>query len=71
MKKLRFFNQSDPIKDWKFMSMFLFIPSIGTFSVNTYDECKPHQYTRCVFFQWLGWMFGIEWDYGTPVRKGI
>lgn len=61
-RDIRFFNQSEPIKDWKYMSMFLIIPSFGTFSVKL-DDYEPFMYTRCVFFQWLGWMFGIEWDY--------
>lgn len=56
--KIEIVNYSEPIRCWKYMEMFAFLPCIGTFKTRSNTGCPG----RSIFIQWLGWMVAVEWD---------
>ena len=49
---------------WKYFEDFYFIPTIATFSLNTFTGNKGYMFTRYISFMWLWFHIDVSWKYG-------
>ena len=66
-RKIEIEREFPNIKEWRFFEIFYFLPTIITWSTNTYcSKSENYLYTRYVEFWFLWFMIGISWEYGKP-----
>lgn len=67
-RKIRIRTEFQHVRYWRFFESFYLIPTLATFTLNTFQYgVSKYYYTRYVCLYWLWFNVSLSWEYG-PIK---